>query len=116
MAIYCLFTKIRPELSIINNYSIMLFRRKMAEDKLMGAFNTLLFSRKRLFKIIKRFAILKIRLWPLLNRFFKNWNEEERNTNIPQPAFCNTDTDLSILRFLKSTFWVQDLNSLYTIT
>lgn len=82
----------------------------------MGTFNTLLFSRKRLFKIAKRFAILKFRLLPILNKFFKNWNQEEKDTNIPQPAYCNTDTDLSVIRFLLSTFWVQDLNSLYTIS
>ena len=77
-------------------------------------FMNAIFSRERLSRIIPRFAILAFRLqFPWI---FKNHNYLEKWTQIPQPHYFNVKTDSSIIRTIRSTLWVEDMNSLYNLS
>lgn len=91
-------------------------QKKDYGNKLTGAFNSLIFSRKRLLKIVRRLAVLKFRLSSPFNKFFKNYNIQQKYLKIPQPAYCNANTDLDALRFIRTSFWTSDLSSLYTVS
>ena len=78
---------------------------------IMNAFKSMLFTRQRLFKIAKRVGYLYWRL--AFPKIYGNQNYIEPLTGIPQPHYCNVWSDMSILRFIKSNLWVEDLNSLY---
>ena len=89
---------------------------KKPVDKITNLFSNIIFSKGRLFKVIKRFAILNFRLLPGLNKIFNNWNQPFPIINVPEPAYCNVPTDLSLFRLIKSNLWTSNLNSLYSIS
>lgn len=77
---------------------------------IMRGFQALLINPERGSRIAKRF----LTLWARAHLKCSNRNVREHHTQIPQPHYFNSTTDISFLRLIQSNFWLQDMNILHS--